>query len=74
MAAGEVVGSDGGGGGNILAASAPPLPRASVKSLQKESYGRKKSYFPPRVGNIPVEAGKNPCPKKWTIDVGTVVS
>jgi hypothetical protein len=33
----------------------------------------KKRFFPSKVGNIPVEAGKNACPKKWTIDVGTVV-
>ena len=48
-----------------------PLLPASVKSLRKESYGGKKKLFPAESGKYP--AGKNPCPKKWTIDVGTVV-
>ena len=56
-------------------AAAPPLPHASVESLQKESYGgKKKSYFPPKVGNIPGEVGKNSTQKSGTIVLGTVVS
>jgi hypothetical protein len=33
---------------------------ASVETTRKESYGGKKSFFPPKVGNIPGEVGKNP--------------
>ena len=35
------------------------LPRASVESLRRNHMAGKKRYFPPQVGNIPVEAGKN---------------
>ena len=58
----------------FMDASCCVLQHTSVESLRKESYGGKKSFFPGRVGNIQVEAGKNPCPKNWTIDVGTVPS
>jgi len=34
----------------------------------------KKSFFPPQVGNIPAEVGKNPTQKRRTIVLGTVVS
>ena len=33
----------------------------------------KKSFFPPQVGNIPAEVGKNPTQKRRTIVLGTVV-
>ncbi len=74
---------DGGGGRPIrprragaeifMVASLRALRLASVESLWKESYGVKKSCFPPKVGNIPADVGKNPCLKNWTINVGTVV-
>ena len=49
------------------------LPRASVESLQKESYGGKKKIFPATSGKYPGRGGKKLILFSWTIVLGTVV-
>ncbi len=63
-----------GRGGNIMVASLLLSSAVFCKEPAAGIIWRGKSYFPPKVGNIQVEAGKKPSPKKWTIDVGTVVN
>ena len=74
-AAGESVGfGRGSGGGKIMVGSfllslACFCRDYTVGIIWRE----KKSFFPPQVGNIPAEVGKNPTQKRRTIVLGTVV-
>ena len=73
--AGESIGfrRGGGGGGKSMVGS---LLLSSTCFCGEPAEGiiwRGKSYFPPKVGNIPGEVGKNSTRKSGTIVLGTVV-